>query len=257
MKAILVEINSMKENKRDFSEMIEIAAIQMSVIDGMTIRGGTFHSYIRPVFLHWKLKRATHSQYSHWWLAPTFTQVMNDFQKWSDSIGNCPWLVWDEKVFSIWGRNALKHNYKIAWPSEVIYLKKEMLNRNILFSGRTSTSSFSKEGYTKNRINLFSEFLTNSLPLTNFKVYSFQAPIVPLVAILEQRESIVEKLDKLVNKKKVTLEEIAEWSSLSNYHVEEIFKKQRRLNKFERERLLEAWTMWETLNDFDQSWKET
>ncbi|MCD8508633.1 MAG: hypothetical protein LRY73_01110 [Bacillus sp. (in: Bacteria)] len=256
MKAILVHIGWVQNPKTGFCEMTEIAAMELQEIDGLVISGGKFHSYIRPVFQHWKLKRANHGQYSHWWLAPTYTQVMNDFSQWLETKNDFPWIVWSKKTFSVWQKNGARHDYKLFFPENVVYMKKELERINHLYALDNDRFMGDKEDpYSVKIVRELSQILTQ-LPLGSLKLHPLQQPIAQR-KIVGKKETVVNQLLQLVDDQKVSIDEIAEWSGLSKSHILRIFGNEKKLNKFERERLMEAWTMWETVIDLRKNWLDS
>lgn len=258
MRAILVHIGWVTNPKTAFCEMTEIAAMELQAIDEIIVCGGTFHSYIRPIFQHWKLKKANHNQYTNWWLAPTYTQVMNDFSRWMDGKKTLPWIVWSNKTFSVWQSNSVKHEYQIRFPKMAMYLQKEFQERGVHYSVTLSyLSEKDKEAYTKKVVREFGQLLSSSVPFTKLELMPLHVPVVSLQKKDVQKDRIVNQLLKLVQENKVTLDEISEWSRLTKAHIDRIFKDGKKINKFERERLREAWTMWETVMDFREDWLDS
>ncbi|MFA9557489.1 hypothetical protein ACERII_09305 [Evansella sp. AB-rgal1] len=247
MNAIMVEISwSSNKGKGHFREMTEIAACQLQSVDGIVVEGGTFHSFIRPVFQKWKKSRVSHPNYSDWWLAPTYSDVMVKFDEWYGSVGNVPWIVWNRYLFSVWEENRNKfQNYSVL-PTQVISMEKELKGRNIPYKK-------SEQLQAKNKLKHLTNLLF-TLPLEELKPEEFHLPKKEDEHY--KQNGSIKNLSGLLEQNTITLSDIKEWSHLSEKHLVDIFFRKQKVNSFQLQRLQEAWTMWQTLQELQESWKD-
>ncbi|MBU9711152.1 hypothetical protein [Evansella tamaricis] len=266
MKAILVEIGSSRgTGKESFKEMTELAAVQLHLVDGIIVTGGTFHSFIRPVFQHWKKKRANHPNYPNWWLAQPFPKVMEKFNHWHAQLGEIPWIVWNHESINIFQENSKRHEFPVEWGSEIIFLKHELEKRSIPFPTRhtsSGTKSFgNKESYTAiaaDRAKRFSQLVSRKLLIHDLDFIPFSNVLLELDHLKEakkvKREKVIINLQKIIENGKLSLEEVAEWSRLSTAEVTEILQSDAPLTPFERERMNNAWITWKEVESLRDQW---
>ena len=254
MKAILIEISWSRSNLiKEFREITEIAAIQLDVIDGMTVSEGTFHSYIRPTYHLWKKNKTGDSLYSDWWLAPTFPQVMENFSEWNHPISEQPWIIWNNDLLNVWKMNSERHNYPPLWPKGVIHLHEEIKKRNLPFFYESSSKSAKtpNNNTAEEKVMSLSQLISRKVLLQDLPVKTFVVPTEPKS---KSQDPSVRRLIKLLERDETTIEEITDWSGLSFTQVKSILLLNRPLNRFQKERLNQAWTMWESVQELKGKW---
>ncbi|MDG5786341.1 hypothetical protein QA612_02480 [Evansella sp. AB-P1] len=262
MKAILMEINWTKEKGfNNFCEMTEIAAIQLQVVDGILIEGGSFHSFIRPVFSPWK--KENHPNYSDWWLASTFPSVMRKFTQWYESLGDIPWIVWNDYLFTILVMNMERHNYFFHGAKRTVFLQNELKKRKrpyhfqevVLNQIKDKEKSGQEvEILASEKIAILRKMVVNTMNLNELTMesFTFKSNMRRKMNGRHHKDLVITKLIGLLKDGDITIDDIAEWSRLSKDRVVQILSSNTIINDYYRKQLNEAWTMWITIEEMSR-----
>ncbi|ADU29678.1 hypothetical protein [Evansella cellulosilytica] len=254
MKYILLEVGWKKVNKNQnlaFRELTEIVAVEVQIIDDIFIKGSKYHSYIRPVYQHWKKKKGV-QHYSNWWLAPTFNDVMKTFQNWYSAYKNYPWVVSNRKVISILDENINKHDCHFYWPKEIVYVNDiyNHMEKDIIAHKKQKEHSGGHQSHCEEKVN---QLILSFMKLR--KEFIVSKPFVsPAPKKRRQQLAIVKQLKTLIEEQKVSVEEIAEWSQLSGRDINCILKQEKRINYIEEKKLTHAFHTYREVNALTESW---
>ncbi|WP_096188146.1 3'-5' exonuclease family protein [Evansella halocellulosilytica] len=243
MRGIVIEIDWLNLNKgqTSFYEMTEIAVKQIEVVDGLLIDGGTFHSFIRPVFSHWKKKKAIDPHFSEWWLAPTFPHVMKRFENWLGSIGKVPWIFPANEAIEVWVENAKRHDYMMKWPAQCMTINNESHAR--IVRNRTKKQIIAR--LDKRIKGLKDHLLSDKYEIKQFHLEH---------TIQRKRDPLIVKVLHLIETNDVTLANISEWGEISELELNMLLSGKEDINSFQKEKLEQALTLWESIGEFEKKW---
>lgn len=122
--------------KSDRPEITEIGAVKVKDIDGLTLLGAYFHSYVKPSFssVNKRTKKLTGLTVPDIWLAPKFPKVIERYKRWVKG-GKQILCTWSDNDIEVLLKNCNYHNADKSWLQRYIDLQQEITH---LYRGNNS-----------------------------------------------------------------------------------------------------------------------